>query len=191
MKHRILPKPPAPGKQLPFFSRAALLIILFFCVPEGYAAATVDECLLEALKKADYSVTVGQLHEQCAQETGKNLIADPSQDPSASENAGSNGPAEMILKTSMAKKPAYFPHKRHQDKYACGTCHHGKDSSGRKAAYTAETIIYRCITCHNADMPDKELNSFQSIGHKLCRECHKTHQDTTSAKCSTCHRANL
>lgn len=190
MKNNVLPNPPAPGKQLQHISRAALLIILFFSVPDSYAA-TVDECLLEALKKADLSVTVGQLHEQCPPENGKNLTASPSQDLSEGENAGSNGPAEVILKTSLAKKPAYFPHKRHQDKYACSTCHHGKDSSGRKAVYSAETIIYKCTTCHNADMPDKELNSFQSIGHKLCRECHKTHQDTTSAKCSTCHRENL
>jgi hypothetical protein len=190
MKHRIPRKPPAPGNQLQFFSRAALLIILFVSVPASYAS-TVDECLLEALKKADYSVTVGQLHEQCTQETGKNLIANPSPDRSAGENAGSNGPAEVILKTSLAKKPAYFPHKRHQDKYACGTCHHGKDSSDRIEIYDEETVIYRCTTCHNADMPNKELNSFQAIGHTLCRECHKTHQDTTSAKCSTCHRENL
>jgi len=109
----------------------------------------------------------------------------------ASSPVSSNGPAEMVLKTSQAKKPAYFPHKTHQDKYVCGRCHHSKDSSGRLVRYNEETNIYKCAACHNDDMPNEQLNGFQLIGHKLCRECHRKNQDITSAKCSTCHRKNL
>jgi hypothetical protein len=151
----------------------------------------MDECLMEALKSADNSVTVGQLREQCQEEeTGTISRAKPSQD-SPTVEMSSDGPTEMVLKTAQARKPAYFPHKRHQDKYACGRCHHGRDSSGKLVKYTAKTIIYKCTACHDTDLPNEELSDFKLIGHKLCRECHRKNQDITSAKCSTCHRKNL
>lgn len=102
-----------------------------------------------------------------------------------------NGPMEIVLKTAQAKKPAYFPHKKHQDKYFCSRCHHSKDSSGRKARYTEKTVIQKCTTCHNSEMPDEKLNDWQAIGHALCRDCHRKNRGITSAKCSTCHRKNL
>lgn len=148
------------------------------------SASNLDECLLESLKKADDTVTVGQIREQCQQNA-------ETKGQVGSSGNGSNGPSEMILKTALSRKPAFFPHKSHQEKYDCGTCHHGKNSSGEKVGYSGEMVIGKCTTCHNADMPNKELNSFQAIGHKLCRECHRTHQDITKAKCSTCHRKGL
>lgn len=183
-----------PGTQLHVVSLAALLLTFFFPASNLYAG-TLDECLMEALKKADSSVTVGQLYEQCKPETGTKAMTKPTRDSAAVDNGNSpmssNGPAEMILKTSRARKPAYFPHQKHQDKYACDLCHHGMDSSGKLVKYTAETAIYTCISCHNPDMPNAELNGFQAIGHQLCRECHRKNQDITSATCSTCHRKNL
>ena len=144
---------------------------------------------MEALKNSDDSLTVGQLREQCRHENTTGSMVKLSQDDSAVEKGNapesnitgenssapllSKGPADVILKTSLGRKPAHFPHKIHQDKYTCGTCHHGKDSSGMLARYTEETTIYKCTTCHNANMPNEELNNFQSIGHKLCRECHR------------------
>ena len=201
MKGNIPTKPNALKKLLQIISLATILITLFFPAQDLYADY-LNECLMEALKKADDSVTIGQLRKQCQQETGTSSTAKPSQDSSAvekqyvpNENArsplSSNGPAEMILKTSQARKPAYFPHKTHQDKYTCGRCHHGKDSSGRLVKYTAKTDVYKCAACHNTDMANEELNSFKLIGHKLCRDCHRKNQDITSAKCSTCHRKNL
>ncbi len=206
MEGHIFTKPNAPKKLLQIISLAVFLITLFFPAPDLYAD-NLDECLLETLKHADDSVTVGQLREQCQPETETRSIGKPSQDSSSveknnapnnnmmSEKAdsplSSNGPEEMVLKTSLAKKPAYFPHKTHQDKYTCGTCHHGKNTTGSMAKYTDKTVIYKCMTCHNADMPNEKLNSFQMIGHKLCRECHRTNRDKTSAKCSTCHLKNL
>ena len=174
---------------LTIFCLVALSFILFFPAQNLYAT-NLDECLMEAVKYADDSVTVGQLREQCQEETGTISSTKPSRDSSTVENS-SDGPKEMVLKTVQARKPAYFPHKRHQDKYTCGKCHHGKNSSGMLVQYTAETTIYKCTACHNTDLPNKELNDFQSIGHQLCRECHRKNQDITSAKCSTCHRKIL
>jgi len=163
-----------PGTQLLRICVASF--ILFFCFSEQtFSADNVDKCLLEALQSAANSVTVGQLREQCQQPN----------------DAVSDGPAEVILKTSRARKPAYFPHRRHQVIYPCSTCHHGKDSSGNLVQYSEGMKIPACTSCHNPDMTNVELNGFKAIGHKLCRECHRTHQDLTSAKCSTCHRKDL
>jgi len=175
-------------QRLPIICLATLLIKLFFPTHDLYAV-NLDECLLEALKYADYSVTVGQLHEQCQQEIGLVSRAIP-QDTSVVK-ISLNGPTEIVLKTEQARKPAYFPHKKHQQKYLCGRCHHGKGPSGKIAKYNETTVIYKCTSCHNLNMPNEELNGFQLIGHKLCRECHRKNQNITSAKCSTCHRKNL
>lgn len=190
MKDNITAHPKAPGKQLQRISLAVLLIAFIFSARNLYAD-NLDACFLEALKTAHDSVTVGQLRERCRQETGTSSTAPPPEDSSGIEESSpvrSNGPEEMILQTSQARKPAYFPHKKHQEKFTCGTCHHGTDPSGRLAQYTEATIITKCTACHNTDMPNEELNDFQLIGHKLCRECHRKNQDITSARCSTCHR---
>ncbi len=199
MKNNLFPKPSFPVRTINRISVAAFFIALL--VPGQYLSAdTLYDCLMDALKSADDSLTVGQLREQCRQQTGSASMTTPAGDSSTSsvktadEHIGSpldpNGPVEILLKSSQARKPAYFPHKRHQERYNCGTCHHGKDAGGNLVRYTPDTIIYECTACHNADMPNEQLNDFQSIGHKLCRECHRTHQDITSAKCSTCHRYN-
>lgn len=174
--------------------------------PPQCNAGTIEDCLVESLKYAEDSTTVGQLREQCLEETGEISRIKPLRDSvilgKREASAGSgvdgtkssknpNGPTEMILKTSRARKPAYFPHAMHQEKYYCDTCHHGKDASGKFEKYTPQTVIYKCTVCHNSDMPNDKLNGFQLIGHKLCRGCHRNHQDITSAKCSTCHRKGL
>lgn len=179
MKGIIPAKPNSPRKQFQIIRLAVLIVALFFSAWNLYAD-DLNECLMEALKNVDDSVTVGQLREQYQQES-----------ENVSSPAGSNGPEELILKTPQARKPSYFPHKKHQGKYTCDTCHHGKDSSGRLVKYTTATTILKCTACHNTDMPNEELNNFKLIGHKLCRECHRKNQDITSAKCSTCHRKNL
>ena len=179
------------SSSIPF---VVLCFTLFFSA-QNLCADNLNECLLEALKNAEASVTVGQLREQCQQDTGTSSVVPPSQSNSSvisnTNIMGENGPEEVILKTSQGKKPAYFPHKKHQSKYSCGTCHHGKNSSGKLVKYTEKIIIEKCTVCHDSSMPNKELNSFKLIGHGLCRECHRKNQDITAAKCSTCHRQNL
>ena len=188
MKNSILAKQGTPGRQLQIIGIVVLLITLFLSARNLYADG-LNECLVEALKYADDSVTVGELRKQCQEETGTISRTKPQDSPAV--EIGSKGPAEMVLKTAQARKPAYFPHRIHQKKYPCGTCHHGQAPSGGIQKYNEKTVIYKCTACHNADMPNENLNGFQLIGHKLCRECHRKNQDITSARCSTCHRKNL
>ncbi len=72
------------------------------------------------------------------------------------------GPAEMTLKTEAGKKPAVFPHAKHQtsDKVTCDDCHKGLDV--------------------------KKMASEKDYAHKEgCKSCHKT--KGVSTKCDTCH----
>lgn len=188
MSRNICINPNPFRKQMKIFSFAVFLGVFLFFHQELHAVNS-DECLLEALKYAEDSATVKQLREQCQEETGTVSKAKPHE--SSTAEIGSHGPPEIILKTAQARKPAYFPHRKHQDKYYCGTCHHGRDSNGRLIMYTQKTVIYKCTYCHNIDMQNDKLNGFQLIGHKLCRECHRKNQNITSAKCGTCHRKNL
>jgi predicted CXXCH cytochrome family protein len=74
--------------------------------------------------------------------------------------AQDKGPAEIILKTADGKKPATFPHAKHQEKQECDKCH--KDPNFTKGAWTKDS------------------------GHALCKECHKANGADT--KCGTCHK---
>lgn len=188
MNCKINIKPKTSRKQIIIFSLTAFLLVFFFSHQDLYAV-NFDDCLLESLKYAEGSTTVDQLREQCLEETGKVSKAKPQE--SSPVEIDSQGPEEIVLKTAQERKPAYFPHRKHQDRYYCGTCHHGRDSYGRLTPYTKKTIIYKCTSCHNIDMKNDKLNGFQLIGHRLCRECHRKNQNITSAKCSTCHRENL
>ncbi len=208
MRKNFFTKSITSRRQVYSISLALIMIALCFPAHSLYADTdSLDKCLLDACKYADDSMTIGELRKQCKEELETNLSEKNTKDSSASKTSSAretnkisgntdspgntNGPVEVILKTFKAKKPAYFPHQRHQGKYTCGRCHHGKDSDNRLVGYTPETKILKCIVCHNAEMPNKELNGYQLIGHKLCRDCHRNNQDLTSAKCSTCHRKNL
>lgn len=103
------------------------------------------------------------------------------------EPAVDSGPAEMVLQTAAATKPAKFPHKNHQESFGCGECHHTKDKD-KKSPYVAGMEIRKCITCHNTDdMINPKLNTAKLAGHGLCKECHKNNQDSAPTKCSGCH----
>ena len=113
--------------------------------------------------------------------SGKGIASDtePEIDP---------GPAEMVLKTAAAKKPARFPHKNHQESFECGECHHYKTIDGERFPYVEGMEIKKCITCHNPDdMSNPQLNSGKLAGHGLCKECHKKNKDSAPTKCSGCH----
>ncbi|MBU0681337.1 MAG: cytochrome c3 family protein [Proteobacteria bacterium] len=72
------------------------------------------------------------------------------------------GPAEMTLTTADAKKPAIFPHAKHQEKLACDDCHKALDV--------------------------KKMATIKDYAHKEgCKECHKTKNAPTA--CPTCHPA--
>lgn len=77
--------------------------------------------------------------------------------------AQDKGPAEMTLKTAKGKKPANFPHAKHQD---------------AKSKLT-------CDDCHKA-LDVKKMATDKTYAHKEgCKSCHKTKGVKTS--CNTCH----
>lgn len=102
--------------------------------------------------------------------------------------ASDTGPEEMVIQTSSAKKPAKFPHKKHQESFECKECHHAKTDDGVKFPYVEGMEVKKCVTCHNSDdMSNPKLNSFKLAAHGLCKECHKQNKDSAPTKCSGCH----
>lgn len=104
------------------------------------------------------------------------------------------GPAEMTLQATVdaaAKpKPAMFPHAKHQEKLACGECHHTKGADGKQVAYTEGMKIEKCETCHNkAAGLDKKIATFKDAAHTNCKDCHKEKNvDTKKLGCKLCHK---
>jgi predicted CXXCH cytochrome family protein len=92
------------------------------------------------------------------------------------------GPADIILQTESARKPADFPHRQHQESYGCTVCHHAKGDI---------MVIDKCAKCHNLDISNPDVNSFKKAAHKLCKDCHKTVNKEEGGdapiKCSGCH----
>lgn len=117
--------------------------------------------------------------------------------------AQDKGPAEITLQTEEAKKPALFPHAKHQAALDCATCHHGM-ADGKQVPYKPGDTIAKCASCHNSDVlagieftPEGEkkalkLDTLKGAGHGRCLACHKAvkAQDPSKkelTKCSTCH----
>jgi predicted CXXCH cytochrome family protein len=91
------------------------------------------------------------------------------------------GPASITLQTKEARKPADFPHRKHQDAYCCTVCHHVKGEI---------MVIDKCASCHNSDMGNAGVNSFKKAAHKLCKDCHKRvnfEGKDAPTNCSGCH----
>lgn len=95
------------------------------------------------------------------------------------------GPEHITLKTTEAKKPAEFPHRKHQQFIGCMSCHHTKDRVMN---------IKKCRSCHNKNMNNQKLNNLKRAGHKLCKDCHKASQKAgrkAPTKCSSCHPLHI
>ena len=91
------------------------------------------------------------------------------------------GPADITLQTEAARKPATFPHRDHQEMFACTACHHAKDEV---------MTIDKCAGCHTKDISNADVNSYKKAAHKLCKDCHKEVNKAGKAapiKCSGCH----
>lgn len=102
------------------------------------------------------------------------------------------GPAEVILRSPATIKSVKFPHRQHQDRSACGECHHSRNDKGVKIPYTEDMHIQKCVVCHNKEnMVSPKLNSFKLVAHWFCKECHKKNRDIAPTKCSGCHTKDL
>lgn len=75
--------------------------------------------------------------------------------------ANAKGPAEITIKTEAGKKPAKFPHAKHQGKNECADCH-------KSDKYPA----------------DKKWS--MKNGHDFCQGCHK--EKGAPVTCATCHK---
>lgn len=118
----------------------------------------------------------------------------------ATLNAADAGPEEITLQVTDSKKPkpAFFPHKAHQEAYSCAECHHGMED-GKQVAYAEGQAIQKCEECHNADVlagktaGKEKLDTFKGAAHANCLACHKEEAKKDEAKkdlkkCSTCHK---
>jgi len=109
--------------------------------------------------------------------------------------AADKGPAELTLQATVdaaAKaKPATFNHAKHQEKIACGDCHHSKDAAGKKVPYVDGQKIEKCESCHNkaAGMANAKVATFKDAAHTNCKGCHAEKAPEVDAKkCNGCHK---
>jgi hypothetical protein len=100
------------------------------------------------------------------------------------------GEAEIILNPD-GKKPVKFPHAKHQEKNACGVCHHYIDDKGERVICddgTARENFQPCDSCHKEGFQNEKLDSWKEIGHERCKGCHTQMKDQGApTKCNDCH----
>lgn len=100
--------------------------------------------------------------------------------------ASNAGPAEMVLKTAKGKKPANFPHKKHQDMLKCDECHHTKTADGKQGPYVAGKEG-KCESCHDGKtIANQKVANFMKAAHTNCKGCHKDKKKGPT-KCNDCH----
>ncbi len=103
------------------------------------------------------------------------------------------GAVTIKMQTARKRKPALFPHRKHQGMFECAACHHGIDADGKQLPYTKGMDILHCAGCHNpTSMENRKLNNLKLAAHTLCKGCHrKTVAEKGTAgpidKCSGCH----
>jgi len=97
---------------------------------------------------------------------------------------------EVIIK---GKKPARFPHTIHLDMgLECGLCHHDKEQNPLNAEAIASLegpAKLSCVSCHNGDHANKDLQKAKDVFHARCKNCHKTGYEGKNGptKCTNCH----
>jgi len=99
------------------------------------------------------------------------------------------GPAEITLNPD-GTKPVLFPHAKHQEKNACGTCHHYLKDQVKTPCDdgSPQDDFKKCTECHNDTMANEKLRTWKDIGHGLCKDCHTKMKDQGApTKCNDCH----
>lgn len=91
------------------------------------------------------------------------------------------------------RKPAHFNHTTHITLgLSCATCHHDQDHQPLTAeaiAALADATGLQCVSCHNSDFANGELQKAKDVFHARCRTCHKEGYQGKNGptKCSSCH----
>lgn len=103
----------------------------------------------------------------------------------------SAAPQEEI--TIDGKKPARFSHPTHLNLgLDCAACHHDKEHSPLSAeaiGNLGDTVQLKCVTCHNSEFPNKDLQRAKDVFHARCQTCHKEGfaGKNGPTKCTGCH----
>lgn len=99
--------------------------------------------------------------------------------------------AEIIIEGE--KKSARFSHPVHLNLGAeCAQCHHDSEHqplTAEEITAMENTLQLKCVSCHNSDFANPELQSAKAAFHARCKECHKQGVDgkTGPTKCTGCH----
>ena len=102
--------------------------------------------------------------------------------------SANNGPEVIEMTSAAAKKPATFPHKKHQEdlKIACAECHHTMTADGKQGPYEAGKEA-KCESCHDGvKVTNAKVDSLMKAAHENCKGCHK--EKNGPSKCGDCHK---
>lgn len=105
--------------------------------------------------------------------------------------AAATAPQEEI--TIDGRKPARFSHPTHLNMgLECATCHHDQNHdplTAEQIGQMSDTSSLQCVTCHNSDHPNKDLQRAKDIFHARCKDCHKEGYNGKNGptKCTSCH----
>ena len=109
----------------------------------------------------------------------------------ASADTPSVAPQEEL--TIAGKKPARFSHPTHLDLgLDCASCHHDKGHNPLSADSIAEMNDFaglKCVSCHNSELSNKDLQKAKDVFHAKCQTCHKEGFAGKNGpkKCTGCH----
>ena len=92
--------------------------------------------------------------------------------PMGTASQGLTAPVDELI--IDGKKPARFPH---------------QGLSAETIAAMDNGDALRCVSCHNANHPDKKLQKAKQIFHARCKDCHKAGYEGKNGptKCTGCH----
>lgn len=104
---------------------------------------------------------------------------------------GLQAPEEEVI--IDGKKPARFAHPVHLALgLDCGVCHHDGEHnplSAEAISALGEPAGLSCVSCHNSDHPDENLQKAKDVFHAKCKTCHKEGYEGKNGptKCTECH----
>ena len=108
-------------------------------------------------------------------------------------SAGASVTAPQEELTIDGKKPARFSHPTHLNMgLDCASCHHDKEHEPLSAAAIGEMKDFsslKCVSCHNSQHPNKDLQKAKDVFHGKCKTCHKEGfaGKKGPSKCTSCH----